>query len=344
MSYQVIGITVLWTFLFGYLIIASIDFGAGFFSFYSVMTGHENKVHNLIQRYLSPVWEVTNVFLIFFVIGLIGFFPDTAYYYGTALLVPGSLFLALLAIRGAYYAYNTYGVSKANNKLYMGLYGATGLLIPASLSTVLAISEGGIIEERGDFVLLHWSRFFANPYTWSAVLLALVSVLYISAMFMTYYADRAGDREAFNILRGYALLWSGPTILACVFAFFEINRQNPVHFQNMLNIAWMFIASLVCFIGAVYLVWKRSRIGLSIVLVLLQYAFAWYGYGHSHLPYLLYDYINLNKSFTNPAMATALITAFTLGLLVLIPSLVLLLRLFLFDAKYVRGELRKKGS
>ena len=54
MSYAMVAITVLWTFLFGYLLVASIDFGAGFFSFYSVLTGHENKIHNIIQRYLSP--------------------------------------------------------------------------------------------------------------------------------------------------------------------------------------------------------------------------------------------------------------------------------------------------
>lgn len=116
MSYEIIGITVLWTFLFGYLIVASIDFGAGFFSYYSVITGQKNRVHHIIQRYLSPVWEVTNVFLIFFVVGLVGFFPISAYYYGTALLVPGSLATVLLGLRGAYYAYNTYGSSRKTTR------------------------------------------------------------------------------------------------------------------------------------------------------------------------------------------------------------------------------------
>lgn len=36
MDYELIGITVLWTFLYGYLIVASIDFGAGF----SIITLH----------------------------------------------------------------------------------------------------------------------------------------------------------------------------------------------------------------------------------------------------------------------------------------------------------------
>lgn len=343
MSYEIVGIAILWTFLFGYLIVASIDFGAGFFSFYSVLTGHQNKIHNIIQRYLSPVWEVTNVFLIFFVVGLNGFFPDAAYYYGTALLVPGSIAIVLLAIRGVYYAYNTYGHSGKNNIAYMALYGATGLLIPAALSTVLAISEGGIIVENSTGVHLQWGELLSNSYTWAVIFLALVSVLYISAMFLSYYAKRAGDKVAFEIVRGYALLWSGPTIVASLLAFFQINKQNPDHFANMLNTAWMFVASFVCFVGAVYLVWRRHHLGTSFILVMLQFAFAWYGYGRSHLPYVLYPYINVHHSFTNSVMAYALITAFSAGLLVLIPSLILILRLFLFDADYVRGQAGKKG-
>ncbi|MDO7907853.1 cytochrome d ubiquinol oxidase subunit II [Paenibacillus sp. JX-17] len=341
MSYEVVGITVLWTFLFGYLLVASIDFGAGFFSFYSVLTGHQNKIHNIIQRYLSPVWEVTNVFLIFFVVGLVGFFPDAAYFYGTSLLVPGSLAIVLIAIRGVYYAYNTYGNLGKNSIFYMALYGATGLLIPAALSTILAISEGGVIAADSSGVHVRWSYFFSNAYTWSVVLLALVSVLYISAMFLTYYAKKAGDSAAFEVVRGYSLLWSAPTIAVSVLTFFTINRQNSEHFRNMLDMAWMFVASFICFLIAVFLVWRRRRLGIAFVMVILQFAFAWYGYGRSHLPYILYPYINIHENFTNSTMAVALITAFVAGLFVLVPSLILLMRLFLFDAGYVRG---KKGG
>lgn len=75
MSYELIGISVLWLFLYGYLIIASIDFGAGFFAFYARLTKQDHLINRLISRYLSPVWEITNVFFIFFYIGIVGFFP-----------------------------------------------------------------------------------------------------------------------------------------------------------------------------------------------------------------------------------------------------------------------------
>lgn len=78
MNLEIIGITVLWTFLYGYLIVASIDFGAGFFAFYGKITRQDHVMNDLISRYLSPVWEVTNVFFVFFFVGMVGFFPATA--------------------------------------------------------------------------------------------------------------------------------------------------------------------------------------------------------------------------------------------------------------------------
>ncbi|ADC49918.1 MULTISPECIES: cytochrome d ubiquinol oxidase subunit II [Alkalihalophilus] len=336
MDYELIGITVLWTFLYGYLIVASIDFGAGFFSYYSSITGREHIINKVIARYLSPVWEVTNVFLVFFFIGIVGFFPSTAYYYGTALLIPGSIAIILLAIRGSYYAFHNYG--EKGSLFYQFLYGATGLLIPASLSVVLTISEGGFIILEGDQVLLDYPALFSSFYSWTVVILAIVSVLYISACFLTFYAYKARDIDAFKVLRGYALFWSFPTILASILVFFALNQHNPVHFEKMVDLAWMFSLSFLFFLGAVYLIWKGKRLGLSFIFVMLQFATAFYGYGASHLPYLLYPHLTIYDGFTNEAMAIALIIAFIAGLFLLIPSLYLLMRLFLFDNKYVQGR------
>lgn len=339
MNIEIIGITVLWIFLYGYLIVASIDFGAGFFSYYSMITGRKHLVHGIIERYLSPVWEVTNVFLIFFMVGIVGFFPDTAYYLGTALLLPGSIAIVLLAIRGSYYAFSTYGAK--DNSIYLLLYGASGLFIPAALSIVLTLSEGGFIQEQDGQVNLLYGKLFTSPYAWSVVVLSLVSILFISAAFLTYYANKAKDTQAMEVLRGFAIGWSAPTILASLLVFFAIYRHNPWHFDNMLHYAWMFVLSLVCFLIATYLIWKRRRLGLSFILVMLQFFFAFFGYGAAHLPYILYPIVSIHESVTSPEMGIALIIAFIAGLLLLIPSLYLLMRLFLFNASYVQGKAGK---
>ena len=336
MTLEIIGISVLWTFLFGYILIGAIDFGAGFFNAYSLLTGKKRILTNIIQRYLSPVWEVTNVFLVFFFVGIIGFFPKTAFYYGTTLLVPVSIGVILLAIRGSYYAFETYGAR--GHKGYSFMYGVAGILIPASLSIVLTISEGGFVEMvDGNPVLDYWVL-FTSPLTWSIVVLSIVATLYISAVFLTWYANKAGDVEATKLLRKYALIWALPTMITAGGIIVELRNHNPEHYGNIQNFWPMFLVSFLMFAGTVWLLWKRSKYGLAFLLLIGQFAFAFFGYGASHYPYLLYPYLTIYDSFTNPAMAISLIVVFIMGLGLLIPSLYLLMRLFLFDKDYVRGK------
>lgn len=337
MNYEIIGITVLWTFLYGYVIVASIDFGAGFFAYYARLKKKDHLINDLISRYLSPVWEVTNVFFVFFFVGIVGFFPATAYYYGTALLVPGSVAIILIAIRGSFYAFNNYGTR--DSTFYLFLYGATGLLIPASLSTALTISEGGFLEEvNGDVVFLG-RELFTSPYSWSVVFLSIVLVLFISASFLTYYADRANDEEARGILRQFALFWSTPTIVASLLVFMSLQMHNPEHYEKAVTeYWWMFGLSLLCFAVATWLIYKGQKYGTAFVMVMFQFFFAFFGYGASHLPYILYPYVTLHENVTNETMALTLVIVFILGLLLLVPSLFLLMKLFLFDADYVKGK------
>ncbi|MBT2662879.1 cytochrome d ubiquinol oxidase subunit II [Bacillus sp. ISL-45] len=336
MMLEIIGISVLWLFLFGYVIVASIDFGAGFFNAYSLFRGKQHILTGIIQRYLSPVWEVTNVFLVFFFVGIVGFFPKTAYYYGTILLVPASIGVVLLAIRGAYYAFTTYGGLK--HKRYTYLYGLTGLFIPASLSIVLTISEGGFVEETGSGIELDYWALFTSPLTWSIVILSLTAVLYISAVFLTWYANKAQDEPATELLRKYALIWSVPAIVTATGIIVELRGHNPEHYSRLVDLWWLFAISFILFVGTVYLIGKRKAYGVAFGLLTGQFFIAFFAYGISHYPYLLYPFLSIYDSFTNEAMAIALIIAFIAGLGLLLPSLYLLLRLFLFNKDYVQGK------
>lgn len=241
MTLELIGICVLWAFLFGYVIIASIDFGAGFYNAYSVLTNRSDVLSDVIKRYLSPVWEVTNVFLVFFFVGMVGFFPQTAFYYGTTLLVPVSIALILLSIRGAYYAFESYGT--AGHKGYATAYGLAGLLIPASLSVVLTISEGGFVEMVNDAPQLNYKALFVNPLTWSIVVLSIVAVLYISAVFLTWYAHKANDQKASDLMRKYALIWSAPLAIAAIGIIVEFRGHNAFRFERIVEVWWLFAIS-----------------------------------------------------------------------------------------------------
>ncbi len=332
-----IGISVLWFFLYGYLIVASVDFGAGFFAFYAKLSKKDHLINKLISRYLSPVWEVTNVFFVFFFVGVVGFFPDSAFYYGSVLLVPASIAIILLAIRGSFYAFENYGSKE--NLIYLFLYGSTGLLIPASLSIALTVSEGGFINETANgSVELAYLTLFQSPLSWSIVFLAIVSVLFISAVFLTFYASRANDEGALKLVRSYALFWSTPTIIAGLTTFIFLSQHNTRHFQNMMDLWWMLGLSVFFFMLTMWFLYREKYYGYAFISVMFQFLFAFFAYGIGHYPYILDPYVTIYNSSTNETMGIALIIAFIGGLFLLIPSLVLLLRLFLFDADYVKGK------
>lgn len=338
MVYEVIGITVLWIFLFGYIIVASIDFGAGFFSLHAKLFGQSHEINDLIQRYLNPVWEVTNVFFVFFFVGIVGFFPDTAYYYGTVLLIPGSIALILLSIRGAFYAFENYG---QDSKLsWLMLYAVSGLLIPASLSTALTISEGGyIIESSSGNVDLNWTELLLSPFGWAVVLLAIVSVLYISSGFLTFYAHRAKDTSAYQLMRKWFLMWGAPMIMMSLFVFLSLRIQNEAHFMSaVFDYGWLFIISFIAFAIAGVLTLLKKAHGIAFIFVIIQMGTAFFGYGLSKLPYILYPYVHIDDAVTNDSMALVLTIVFIGGLLLLLPSLFFILKLFVFDKDYVRGK------
>lgn len=336
MFLEILGITVLWIFLFGYVIIASIDFGAGFYNAYSLLTGNNHILSKVIKRYLSPVWEITNVFFVFFFVGIVGFFPQTAYYYGTALLIPASIALILLTIRGSYYAFESYSGLRGH-KGYALAYGLTGLFIPASLSVVLTISEGGFVTMNETGPQLDYDALFTSPLTWSIVILSVTAVLYISSVFLTWYANKAGDGAASQLMRKYALIWSAPLMISAIGIIIELRRTENWHYENMLSISWLFILSAILFFVTTWLIWKKRNYGLAVIIMILQFATAFFAYGISHYPYLLYPYLTIHDSFTSQTMAISIVVAFIAGLCLLIPSIYLVFKLF-FSKDYVSGK------
>ena len=268
MNLEILGVSVLWLFLFGYVIVASIDFGAGFFNAYSLITGKNHILSKVIKRYLSPVWEITNVFLVFFFVGIVGFFPQTAYYYGTILLVPASVALILLAIRGSYYAFESYS-SLRGHKGYAFAYGIAGLFIPAAFSVILTISEGGFVtmEEAGP--KLDYQALFTSTLSWSIVVLSITAVLYISAVFLTWYAKKAGDSSASDLMRKYALIWGIPLIVSAFGIIIELRTAEHWHYEQMLDLSWLFILSGILFLATYWLLWGKAKYGLAVILFLM---------------------------------------------------------------------------
>lgn len=343
MSSAFVAAGLLWFVVFVYAVAGSVDFGATFWKMVFARRGLTEAVL-VAEHYVSPLWEATNVFLVLIVVGLVGFFPGAAFAYGNLLLLPGSLILILLALRGAALGYG-YGVQGASARWLVVVSGLTAVLLPALLVSVLPVSQGGFAYLRAGAPVLDVGALLTSPTAYAYLAFGLASGLFVSAAFLADYAHTAGSAQAYEIYRRQAY-WSGPVMLiAGVAALFLIPSASWL--QPRLQQQWpWFVTSLVAFAGALALLGPARPGGAAagpagrprwaVVLVGLQLALADVGYGLAHAPYLLYPQVPTASAFSNQAMFSALLWVVLIGLAVLAPGFVWLWRLFVVDVRYTR--------
>lgn len=340
MNDTTVAITILWVFLFIYSIAGSIDFGAGFWAM--VYSKKNPRAADIANRFLSPSWEVTNVFLVLLVVALVGFFPRAAYVLGTLLLLPVSLVLILLLFRSAFMVY-AYSVQQHVRGLRI-VSGATGLLIPGLLVSVLPITLGGFIHMEQGYPQLEFGDLLLSPTLYAHVGFGILTELFLSALFLSDYGREAGDEETSLHYRSLAIVL-GPLALAmAVLATFTMEPEALWIVTRMREQSVWFLLSAAAFAVGYGALWVRRRGGrlgwprLAVVAVILQFALASYAYGKAHLPYIVYPDLTVEAGFTNHTMFLSLLWGYGVGTAVLFPVFVLFWWLFLKDKRYLRTE------
>src|SRR6266581_3034258 len=91
---------ILWLSLIVYAVLGGADFGGGIWDFFAFGQGAERE-RRLIGQALGPVWEANHVWLIFLIVGLFTAFPSAFSVLSTALIVPFTLALIGIVLRGA---------------------------------------------------------------------------------------------------------------------------------------------------------------------------------------------------------------------------------------------------
>ena len=134
------------------------------------------------------------------------------------------------------------------------------------------------------------------------------------------------------------MFWSTPTIIAGLTTFIFLSQHNERHFNNMMDLWWLLGLSVAFFMLTMWLLNNGRRYGLAFISVMLQFFCAFFAYGIGHYPYILDPFITIQEGATHESMGIALVIAFIGGLCLLIPSLILVFKLFLFDADYVKGK------
>ncbi len=327
----------LWALVFVYAMAGSVDFGSGFWALWYAKRS-DVQAAMVANRYLSPLWEVTNVFLVLFVVAIVGFFPNAAFTLGNLLLVPGNLILILLTIRTVSMVY----AHSAEHYQYALKFvsGIIGLFVPALLLTVLPIAQGGFIQIIDNRITLSQSNLFSSPATYSYIALGIFSELFLSSLILGDYARMVDDQSAFFTYRRKAL-WLGPaTIVAALICLWSISATADWLRQGLFSQGPWFLLSGVCFVFGLAMVLRADKTSnkgyrIGVIAIMLQYLLAMFAYGRAHMPYLVYPIVTVYNSFTNVQMFRAALVVLVIGIAILFPGFIWFWRLFLENRTYL---------
>lgn len=337
MTNALIASTVLWGFVFIYSVMATMDFGASFWSMVYI-NRTKTGATNVANRYLSPTWEVTNTFIVALVVAVYSMFPGAAYTLGTILLIPGSIILLLLALRSAFLVFSNVAVEF--RKILTYISGIAGIVLPALLISVLPISHGRYVQFTEKGQTLDLVKLFTSPNEYAFIGFAISSTLFLSSLLLSDFSKVSGEQEAYKVYRKDAMI-TGPISLVTALVIMITLRQEAYWlYENMMRDLPLLMISLLFFIiggVALYLPFftKKNIKGmprLAVVAVTIQYLMASFVYGRAHLPYMMYPHVTIESGFTDPNSFHAIFATYIVGFIILFPGFLFFWKMFMRDA------------
>ena len=338
MNEALLAITLVWGFIFLYAIMASMDFGAGFWAMIYIKKEHTNAT-KIANSYLSPTWEVTNTFVVGLVIAIYSLFPGAVFSIGVALIVPASLILLLLCIRSAFLVFS-HSLDKYA-KMLTYISGITGLIIPGLLISVLPITHLGFLDNVGGNEELNLVKLFTSANEYAFLGFGILSTLFLSSLLLSDYSKQADELKSYKIYRRDAMI-TGPLVLIMAFlVMFTLKKEASWIYEGMMENSTLLLVSLVFFIisgVALYLPYfsKQEVKGmprLAVIAIIIQYMIGSYVYGVAHLPYIIYPNVRIMEAFTDPTSFRAVFATYIVGFAILVPGFYYFWSIFMKDQR-----------
>jgi cytochrome d ubiquinol oxidase subunit II len=250
------------------------------------------KYKEKLMRYITPIWEVTGTFAVFYIVNFEATFPTLLGAAGTLYAVPLLLAAALLIIRNAFLVYAQYIGDLKRESRYLQVYAvATIVALILLLSVLSSVMSGmGVNLSTGQSSI----SLYLNPFNFVVIVAALL--ISLSFAFGLFHLDKL-ER----------LAWL-PLALAIIFLYTEISLSVAPIASNLVS-ATLYLVVLIILVAALAILqYRRSR--YSNALSIIAVVFGINVLGAAQYPYILgglniTNYLN-SSVFTQPLI---LITA-----------------------------------
>lgn len=305
------------------------DFGGGVWEFNTAMTASD-KERALIYRAIGPVWEANHVWIIFALVGLFTGFPVAFAGICRALWIP--LLLALLGIvfRGVGFVFRSYATGDARAQQ---VWGTVFALASTAAPFFLGAAAGALAS--GQLPLDAEGRFTGNPTTgWLnptsiyAGFFAVGVCAYLASVYLVREAAWIEDPELCALWRARALAtgaWMG--VLAAA-GLAICATDSPVLWAGLRARATLVIgASLVYGFTSLHALWTRRHDRAVIGAIGAVTTVIW-GCALAMYPCVVPPNLTIQATAAPANVMRAVLYSIGGGMLVLIPSLILLFALF----------------
>ena len=310
-----------------YSLMGGADFGGGIWDLLAVGP-RASRQRSAIADAIGPIWEANHVWLILVVVLLFTGFPIGFAAMMTALNIPITAMLVCIVLRGSAFIFGKYdSKSDAVQRRWSRVFGLSSILTPFIQGMTLgALATGQIRVVDGKVV----TGFFAGWWTLFAFgcgLFAIGLFAFLAAVYLTL--DTKNQRDLQNDFRLRAL-WCGVALAPIAFGVFLTSKQGaPEMFYGLTRwwphmlLAWTSFFAL----GALLSLWLRwfvlarfAAIG-QVTLILVGWSLAQY-------PHLITPDVTIDSAHAPEITLRLLVVALGLGVIVLMPSLIFLFRIF----------------
>ena len=311
-----------------YILFGGADFGGGVWDLLARGPAHERE-RELIAEAIGPVWEANHVWLIFVVTTLFAAFPPAFAALGVALYVPFSIAIAGIVFRGAAFAFRQYGEGGAWQRRWTRVFGIASLVTPVVLGMAGAAlaSERIRIDASGEVHAGLWSA-WTGPLSIAAGALALVMCAYLAAVFLTAEAGLRGDEELADHFRRRAVASALVAGALAAAGLVVVAIDAPQLWAGMRQDGWPLVVLSAAGGSVSLLLIVRRRDRSARVAAAVAVGSVVVGWGVAQWPFLIAP----DLTAADAAAPVSALRPIAVGLLVggalLIPSLVLLFRVF----------------
>ncbi len=293
--------------LTAYAVLGGADFGAGLWDLLAIGRRRDGQ-RALIERAMGPVWEANHVWLIFAIIALFSGFPGAFSTLSQELLVPISLALLGIVLRGAAFAFRHYGAPHGGTpvrgtRLWGRVFAIMSLLTPFCFG----VAGGQLLTGSGTLTPL--------PLLGGA--LAVLCCAYLAATYLAADAAAAGEAKLTNDFRIRAVTAGIAAGGLALIGLSLVPGTVP---------AIMVLASSVTRIGSLLLLrWRRYA--CARVAAATAAATVLWGWAVVLHPWVIVGELTLAATAAPPAIANVVLAVLLTGLVIVIPCYALMLAL-----------------